>query len=138
MRPDFGTYGAFVAYLGEDCGLKTCPGRVTGPKLYLHSKPDGTFTDQDDATKNALKRASCQSKPATVVVETGGSLNAAQTAKNLVCAKAYGVASDVISAELTAKHAALCGEAASCPLQTTFEAWLKLPLPVDLSQVAKK
>jgi hypothetical protein len=138
MRPDFGTYGAFVAYLGEDCGLKACPGRVTGPKLYLHSKPDGTFTDQDDATKNALKRAGCQSKPATVVVETSGSLNAAQTAKNLVCAKAYGVASDVISAELTAKHAALCGEAASCPLLTTFEAWIKLPLPVDLSQVAAK
>jgi hypothetical protein len=138
MRPDFGTYGAFVAYLGEDCGLKACPGRVTGPKLYLHSKPDGTFTDQDDATKNALKRAGCQNKPATVVVETGGSLNAAQSAKNLVCAKAYGVTNDVISAELTSKHAVLCGEAASCPLQTTFEAWLKLPLPVELSQTAKK
>ena len=139
MRPDFGTYGAFVAFLGSDCGLKACPARITGPKLFLHSTPDGGFTDHDDASKSALKRAACQSKPSTVVVEAGGGLNAAQTAKNLVCARAYGVTSDVIAAELTQKHAALCGEAATCPLQTTLEAWLKLPLPVDLSQsIAKK
>ncbi|MES1188575.1 MAG: hypothetical protein ABUL60_32470 [Myxococcales bacterium] len=136
MRPDFGTYGAFVAYLGEDCGLKACPARLTGPKLYWHSAPDGGFSDHDDATRNALKRAACQSKPASVVVEAGGGLNAAQTAKNLVCARAYGVASDVIAAELTSKHAALCGDAASCPLETTFQSWLKLPLPVELSQPA--
>jgi hypothetical protein len=136
MRPDFGTYGAFVAYLGEDCGLKVCPGRVTGPKLYLHSTPDGAFTDHDDASKNALKRAACQSKPASVVVEAGGTLNAAQTAKNLVCAKAYGVSPEIILAELSSKHAALCGEAAACPLQSALEAWVKLPLPVDLSQPA--
>lgn len=140
MRPDFGTYAGFVAFFGADCGLKTCPARLTGPKLYLHSSPDGSFTDHDDATKSALKRAACQSKPATVVVDAGGSLNAIQTAKNLVCARAYGVASDAILAELTSKHAALCGEAATCPLQTAFEAWLKAPLPVDLTQaaVAKK
>ncbi len=136
MRPDFGTYAGFVAFLGADCGLKTCPGRVTGPKLYWHSSPDGSFTEHDDATKSALKRAACQSKPATVVVEAGGSLNAVQTAKNLVCARAYGVTPDVISAELTSKHAALCGEAATCPLASAFEAWLKAPLPVELSQGA--
>ena len=136
MRPDFGSYGPFVAFLGEDCGLKACPGRVNGPKLYLHSTPDGAFTDHDDASRNALKRAACQSKSLSIVVESGGSLNAAQTAKNLVCAKAYGVTSEVISAELNSKHAALCGEAATCPLQTVFESWLKLPLPVDLSQAA--
>jgi hypothetical protein len=138
MRPDFGTYGPFVAYLGADCGLKTCPGRVTGPKLYLHSTPDGGFTDHDDAARNALKRAACQNKPATVVVEAGGSVNVAQTAKNLVCAKAYGATSEALATELTSKHAALCGEAATCPLQTTFEAWSKLPLPVELTSAAPK
>lgn len=136
MRPDFGTYGPFVAYLGADCGVKTCPPRVTGPKLFLHSTPDGSFTDSDDAAKNALKRASCQSKPATIVVEAAGAVNPAQTAKNLICAKAYGATAEAVTAELTAKHAALCGEAATCPLQTTFEAWAKLPLPVELT--AKK
>lgn len=136
MRPDFGSYGPFVAFFGADCGLKACPSRVTGPKFYLHSTPEGGFTDKDDATKSALKRAMCQSKPASVVVESGGSLNAAQTAKNLVCARAYGVAADVIASELTAKHAALCGEAATCPLQTTLEGWLKAELPFELPTAA--
>jgi hypothetical protein len=131
MRPDFAAYGPFVAFLGADCGQKICPGRVTGPKLSLHSAPDGSFTDADDAARNALKRA-CQSRPTSVVVETAGGVNVAQTAKNLVCARAYGVAVEAISAELTLKHAALCGEAASCPLQTTFEGWLELALPVPL------
>ncbi|HYP87539.1 MAG TPA: hypothetical protein VEQ59_05290, partial [Polyangiaceae bacterium] len=67
------------------------------------------------------------------------SVNAAQTAKNLVCARAYGVAADAIAAELTTKHAALCGEAASCPLQTALESWTKLPVPFELTaSVAKK
>jgi hypothetical protein len=138
MRPDFGSYGPFVAYLGADCGIKVCPGRVTGPKLYLHSTLDGAFTDHDDATRNALKRAACQNKPLAVVVEVGGSVNVAQTAKNLICAKAYGATSETLAAELTSKRAALCGEAATCPLQTTFEAWTKLPLPVELASAAPK
>jgi hypothetical protein len=137
MRPDFGTYGPFVAYLGADCGLKTCPPRITGPKLFLHSTADGSFTDSDDAAKNALKRASCQSKPATVVVEAAGVANPVQTGKNLICAKAYGATAEALTAELTAKHAALCGEAATCPLQTTFEAWAKLALPVELTAAKK-
>jgi hypothetical protein len=136
MRPDFGTYGAFVAYLSADCGLKTCPPRLTGPKLFLHSTPEGGFSDKDDATKSALKRASCQSKPQTAVVEAGGTLNAAQTAKNLVCAKAFGATEDTLLAELTAKHAALCGEAPSCALETTLQGWVKQPLPVDLAAPA--
>jgi len=138
MRPDFGGYGPFLAYLGADCGAKVCPGRITGPKLYLHSTPDGGFTDHDDATRNALKRAACQNKPSALVVEAGGSVNVAQTAKNLICAKAYGVTSEDLAVELTNKRAALCGEAATCPLQTTFEAWSKLPLPVELATATPK
>ena len=139
MRPDFGSYGPFVAYLGADCGLKACPGRVTGPKLYLHSVPDGSFSDHDDAARNALKRAGCQNKPSALVVEAGGSVNVGQTAKNLICAKAYGAQNEDLAAELSSKHAALCGEAATCPLLTSFEAWSKLPLPVALtSTLAKK
>jgi hypothetical protein len=133
MRPDFSGYGGFVAYLGPDCGIKTCPPRLTGPKLFLHATPEGGFTDSDEAARSALKRASCQNKPNSVVVESGGSLNAAQTAHNLVCAKAYGVSADTIVAELSAKHAALCGDVPSCALQSTLEGWAKQTLPVDLS-----
>lgn len=132
MRPDFGGYGPFVAFLADGCGQKACPGRVTGPKLYLHSRPDGSFADADEATKGALKRAACQSKPLSVVVEAAGGVNVAQTAKNLVCARAYGATAEAISAELSANHAALCSEVTPCPLQATFEAWLKLPAPLEL------
>ena len=62
MRPDLGTYAGFVAWLGPDCGLKTCPGRLTGPKLFWHSLTDGSFTSSDEAVRSALKRA-CPSKP---------------------------------------------------------------------------
>lgn len=133
MRPDFGSYGGFVAYLGADCGLKTCPARLTGPKLYMHATAEGTFTESDETARSALKRASCQSKPTSIVVEAGGSLNAAQTAKNLVCARAYGVPADAIVTELGSKHAALCGEAASCALFSTLEAWANQSAPLDLS-----
>ncbi len=136
MRPDLATYGPFVAFLSADCGAKSCPPRVTGPKLYWHSTPEGGFTDRDDASKNALKRAMCQSKPASVVAEASGSVNAAQTAKNLVCAKAYGLSEADSLAALTDKHAALCGEAASCPLETTLQEWAKQPLPVELTVAA--
>lgn len=132
MRPDLGSYGGFVAYFGQDCGLKACPVRLTGPKLFLHAAPDGGFTDADETARSALKRASCQNKPSSIVVESGGSLNAAQTAKNLVCAKAYGVSADAILGELSNKHAALCGDSTSCALQSTLEAWARQPVPVDL------
>jgi hypothetical protein len=49
------------------------------------------------------------------------------------------VTSDAVIAELTTKHAALCGEAATCPLETTLKAWAKMELPFELSAgVAKK
>ena len=131
MRPDFGTYAGFVAYLGADCGLKVCPSRITGPKTYLHSLPNGSFSDNDEAARSALKRA-CSSKPASVIVESGGSLNAVQTAHNLVCSRAWGVPPEAIEGELTRKHAALCGEASACPLQVALEAWSKRSLPVSL------
>lgn len=131
MRPDFGTYAGFVAWLGPDCGLKTCPPRMTGPKLYLHGSADGGFTDADEAARGGLKRG-CGGKPGTVVVEAAGALNLTQTAKNLVCARAHGVELEAIRSELTSKRAALCGEAAECPVQKALSEWLELPLPVDL------
>jgi hypothetical protein len=135
MRPDFGTYAGFVAWLGPDCGLKACPPRMTGPKLYLHSTAEGGFVDADEATRGGLKRG-CGGKPSSVVVEAAGSVNLTQTGKNLVCARAHGVELETIRTELAAKRAALCGEAAECPVHKALSNWLELPLPIDLT--AKK
>ena len=133
MRPDLSSYAGFVAYLGADCGIKQCPRRLAGPKLFMHATADGGFTESDEAARTALKRSACPTKPSTIVVESGGNLNVAQTAKNLVCARAYSVSSDAISQELSSKHSALCGEAPTCPLATTLEAWAKQTLPLELS-----
>jgi hypothetical protein len=127
MRPDLGGYGPFVAWLGADCGSKDCPQRLTGPRLFHHSTPDGGFANNDAATQAALKRM-CGKKPEAVVVEAAGKLNAAQTAKNLVCARAQGTTADAITSELFAKKKTICGEAESCPLYATLEGWTKVSL----------
>jgi hypothetical protein len=128
MRPDIGEYGPFVAFLGSDCGLSSCPPRITGPVLYLHSLPDGGFSRDDAAAKGALGRA-CPKKPEAVVVEAGGKVVAAQTAKNLVCALAWGAPKEAVLADIAAKHAALCGTADSCPLESTLQKWAGEPAP---------
>lgn len=130
MRPDIGGFGPFVAWLEPDCGVKDCPRRLTGPKLYHHSLPDGGFASADAATLAARKRA-CGKKPETVVVEVGGKLNAAQTAKNLVCARVLGAPSEPIVAELFEKKKLLCGEADTCPLRATLEGWAQHTVIVD-------
>jgi hypothetical protein len=132
MRPDIGTYAGFVAYLPADCGLKSCPPRVTGPRFFLHSLPDGGFSANDEAARAALKRV-CPKLPAPIVAEAGGQANLSQTAKNLVCARAHGAEKAALSSELDAKRVALCGDAPSCAAQTALLAWLELPVPVELS-----
>jgi hypothetical protein len=131
MRPDVADYGPFVSWFGADCGLKNCPQRLTGPRFFFRSLPDGSFSREDASPKAALKRV-CPKKPEVIVVESGGALNATQTAKNLGCARAYGVTTDVIVAELAAKQQALCGDAAACPLKSAFETWARANAPMTL------
>jgi hypothetical protein len=131
MRPDLGGYGPFVAYLGADCGAKVCPPRLSGPRLFFHSLPDGGFSVNDDAVGAALKRT-CSSKPAAVVLPVSGIPSLEKSAKNLVCARAHGVTSDALHAELTAKSSDVCGGSATCPLLATLEAWSSAALPMAL------
>jgi len=127
MRPDIGGYGPYAAWFGADCGLKQCPSRLTGPRFFAHSLATGSFSQDDAAAKAALKRA-CPKKPESIVQAA----NAAQSAKNLVCARALGVSAEAVSTELTQKHAALCGDAVSCPLASALEAWAKITPPIIL------
>lgn len=126
MRPDLGDYGAYIAYLRADCGPKQCPARLTGPRFFWHSLPDGGFSRSDAAAKAALKRA-CPKKPAGIVVE-----NVAQTAKNLICARVFGLSSEDALAELGAQHERLCGDAGPCAYAAILEAWAKTQPPVSL------
>ncbi|KYF88204.1 hypothetical protein BE20_23635 [Sorangium cellulosum] len=136
MRPDIGSYGPFVAWLGADCGAKSCPPRVTGRKFFFRAEQDGSFSATAAGAKAALGRA-CGQEPAAIVAETGSGVNVAQTAKNLVCARVLGVARDALASELAAKRADLCGGATTCALSSTFEAWLDAELPAELGSSAK-
>lgn len=131
MRPDLGDYGPFIAWLAPGCGLKDCPPRLTGPRFFWHSLPDGGFSNSDASAKAALKRA-CPKKPASAVVEAGEKLNATLTAKTLVCARAWGATAAQVETELSSKATRICGEAASCPLLETLQAWAKAELPLSI------
>ncbi len=131
MRPDLGGYGPFVAWLGADCGLAQCPARVTGPVFFAGSRADGSF-ERNAAAEAALRRA-CGKKSEAVVSVVAGKLNAAQTAKNIACARAFGADSAVLAAELAAQRALVCATAESCPLLTTFESFAQATPPIALA-----
>ncbi len=127
MRPDIGDYGPYVAWLSSGCGARTCPSRLTGPKFYARSLPDGSFTLDDPAAKSALKRA-CPKKPEAVVVP----LNLTQTAKNLVCARVLGVSAETVLAEIADKRVAVCSDQEACAARDVLEQWAKLAPPITL------
>ncbi|MGC4093897.1 MAG: hypothetical protein QM756_39525 [Polyangiaceae bacterium] len=132
MRPDLGDFGPFVATLGSNCGAKSCPPRVSGPRFFYHSLPDGGFSRNDAAALGALKRA-CSKKPEPLLVEAAGSVNVSQTGKNIACALGWGVPAATISAELASKKALLCASSESCPLLATFETWAGAAPPATLT-----
>ncbi len=132
MRPDVGDYGPFFAWLGPDCGAKKCPPRLTGPRFFAHSFPDGTFKSDDGAARGALKR-SCSKKPDSVIALGEGGANAARTATNVACARVWGTPSETIVSELEGKRASFCGERQSCPLLDTLSSWARLEAPVSLA-----
>ncbi|MFZ5893468.1 MAG: hypothetical protein ACOY0T_20570 [Myxococcota bacterium] len=133
MRPDLGDYGPYVAMLTASCGAKNCPPRITGPRFFFHSLPDGGFARDDSAAKAALKRA-CSKKPEPIVVESAGVANVVQTAKNVACASAWGVPGATISTELAGKRGAVCGTNEACPLLAALEKWAGSAPPVTLAQ----
>lgn len=124
MRPDLGGYGPFVRWLPTACGAEGCPTRLVGPVFYWHSLPDGAFTDDDAATKGALKRA-CSKKPDVIVVLAGKKVRIPETAKNVACARVWGATPDSLQTELDAHRDALCAGAQHCPLGDALGDWAK-------------
>lgn len=133
MRPDLADYGPYVAWLGDDCGARTCPGRMVGPRFFAHSTPDGGFSRTDASATGALKRA-CSQAPTSIVVSDGKSANVARTATSLGCAKAWGVDAETITKELTEKRSVLCGSETDCPLFVALRSWAAQDPPARVSK----
>ena len=133
MRPDVADYGPYVAWLDEHCGAKSCPGRITGPRFFARSLPDGSFSRTDPSALAALKRT-CAQPPASVVIAQGKTVNVTRTASLVGCAKVWGVAEDTIVKELDEKRALLCGSDADCPLLATLRGWAARAAPAQLGE----
>ena len=128
MRPDLGYFGPFVAWPTGKCGEAACPDRITGPKLFAHSLPDGGFSFDDEAARAAGKRM-CSSKPSPVVA---GKTNISRTALNVGCARLWGVSTEDLTAELRAAATTLCGGEADCDALKTLLAWSAEKPPFEI------
>lgn len=126
-RPDVGDYGPFMAWLPEKCGRGECPRRLVGPRFFLRSNSDGTFTADDEQAQKML-RNKCERAPEHLVVDTRSLSGKQQTAQNIACARVRGVAPERIVAELQELKLELCDDGqATCVLLEALTAWARLP-----------
>ena len=131
MRPDIADYGPYIAWLPDQCGANKCPGRVVGPRFFSYSQSDGSFSRAHKNALAALKRA-CPRAPEHIVVAQGKSVDASRTALALGCSKAWGVAAELILAQLDEGKSSICGEAEDCALIAALRSWASIEPPAKL------
>ncbi len=131
MRPDLADFGPYVAWLSSDCGAKLCPDRINGPQFFAYAEKDGTFSRTAAAAQGALKRA-CPKAPGPIVVAQGDAVNAARTAQQVACAKAWKLEEASVAAALDAERSKLCSGADDCPLYRILKTWASAPPPATL------
>lgn len=133
-RPDVGDYGPFLAWLPDKCGRGECPKRLVGPRFFMRSKSDGTFTADDEQPQKVL-RSKCERAPEHLVVDTRSLLGKRQTAHNIACARLRGVAPERIVSELQELKLELCDDGQStCALLEVLTTWARLPNVQTITQ----
>jgi hypothetical protein len=136
-RPDVGDYGPFLSWLPDKCGRGECPKRLTGPRFFLRSTPDGNFSAQDAVTDGVI-RSKCERTPKQLVVDVRSVSGKRQTAHNIACARVRGDSTQSIVAELDELKAEMCEETQpTCPLYLTLVAWASATPPRTRKQPAK-
>lgn len=132
MRPDVGHYGPFLAWVGKECGVGSCPRRLVGPRFFSVSLPDGGFDAGDERATQVLSR-SCSSASGAVVPESLSSVADKQRlALNVACSVLRGASGGDVSRELKAGREKLCGAASECELLSTLLGWAKSTPPRTL------
>lgn len=135
-RPDLLSAGPFRAVVELACGTAGGTALLEGPELLARSRPDGGFAPDDEAAQAYLRRA-CPSAPSSLVLPSPkAALVLGATARNLACARAWGVSTERLREELEAGRAQLCpGEAGACAALVELKRWAGLPAPVRLGQL---
>lgn len=98
-RPDLVVYGPFSA-VGEYCG-SGFGYRVAGPPLIAHARADGSFSLNDDVARQAARKE-CPARPARIV-EKGKEGDTELSARNVACARIWGVSTADLRKRITAE-----------------------------------
>lgn len=130
-RPDPGDYGPYLGWFGAECGVGPCPQRVTGPRFYQRSLPDGSF-DSAAVEVTAALRQGCSRSRGSLVVDVGSVTGKTRTALNVACARVRGEAPEAVLDALNREKSQLCGDAAECPLHALLTSWAKAEPPRKL------
>jgi hypothetical protein len=126
-RPDLETYVPYLGYSADyRVSGKSVP--VHGPLFVARSLPDGTFA-LDDPASHAAARAYCPKAPVApyVVFAANGEANEEISAKQIVCARLWGVATTTLEAEIQR-----CGDGDACLGRDVWRRWAKVAPPLVL------
>jgi hypothetical protein len=128
-RPDVGDYGPFLAWLPDHCGRGECPRRIVGPRFFLHSNSDGSFSAADEETDGVIRKK-CEHTPMEVVVDVRTASGKRQTAQNVACARVRGDTTEEIVAQLNEYKSEMCEDTqTTCALFTTLVGWAQATPP---------
>lgn len=124
-RPDVGDYGPFIAWLPEACGRGECEARITGPRFFQRSLPNGAFTAEDEHVERVI-RNKCERTPKELVVDVRTLLGKRQTAQNVACARVRGDDPQAIVAQLDELASEMCNDGQpKCAFYNAMVQWAR-------------
>jgi hypothetical protein len=137
-RIDLLGYGPFFGVFKAGCGVIESFD-AWGPRLALHARADGTFSDRDSAAVAHAKRQ-CPARPARIIAADEDRVDTRATFANLACARLWNVAANVIDAEKKATCGnrqpldSDCDAPRKCgaDVRAVFAAWSNKPAPFTL------
>ncbi|MCS6898502.1 MAG: hypothetical protein RMJ98_02095 [Myxococcales bacterium] len=132
-RPDLRVEGPFRATVPLPCGEASGAVVLAGHGWLARSLPGGEFSLTDDLARSEHRQA-CPRPPSPLILPSPKPmLVLAAAARNLACARAWGVSGQELREELEAGRASLClGEPGRCPVFRELWRWTDLAAPTSL------
>ena len=130
-RPDIITHEPYFGWATINCGSQdSYP--VYGPALLVHSLPDGTFSGAD-AQAMLFAKGECAVKPSAVIVIVENVqpelIAFRRSAKNVACARLWGVDEQTLRAEIALRCYAPEEDCAPCDNRDLLDKWASMEPP---------
>lgn len=131
--PDLRTEGVFRAMVELPCGTPGGAALLAGPAWLARGQKGGGFS-LSDGLAEPFHRKECPAPPAALVQPSPKVAFAlAVTARNVACARAWGVSGERLREDLEAGRSQLCpGAVGACAALEELKRWTTLPAPVRL------